>query len=241
MPIALTAEDENGAHQHVSGMDDRGLQQFADQLQAVQSQDTAGNWANLVQWSGKGGDRKPVRILAPHQLMLIRNDQFKGYWEPYVDQVWAHIAAQGITVNTQSDAGDIKGHIEGDPTSVGSMLVFDDGSRFTKPRSIDCFASGSVDGQGPWVEGGSPFSAGDPKTSQRAKIIPRLCAAFARTLFMFSQDQPGSLKPDQYYQAYPTNLYAEICHHLNLDHKGYAFAYDDVSEAFNRRPVVARS
>jgi len=60
-------------------------------------------------------------------------------------------------------------------------------------------------------------------------MIPRLSAAFNRSTLLLTDNFPNGENKGQYYKDPITNHYARIVHEANLDRKGYAFPYDDVT------------
>ncbi|ROW05989.1 hypothetical protein VPNG_08449 [Cytospora leucostoma] len=205
LPVSLTLQTMGGAVQHVSGMAASGIDQVCDGLRAQAARD-GWPWDRLiVQPSGQ-----PVlRVLNPTHGKAV-GAGFDGYFEPYVDQVWARYSSASpyqIRINTQAAAGVTAGSVNGD-----NQLVFGN-EPFPKPTSADIFGCNS----GPFTTGPSPY---------RNSIIPRLAAAFQRSAFLSVDDFPSD--PSTFYMRDPTNHYCRIVHNANLDGKGYTFAYDDV-------------
>jgi hypothetical protein len=59
--------------------------------------------------------------------------------------------------------------------------------------------------------------------------VARISAAFNRSTLLIDTNQPDGENPANYYQNAVTNHYARIVHAANLDGRGYAFPYDDVT------------
>lgn len=205
LPIAMTLQTMGGAVQHVSGMAANGIDQMCDGLRAQAAKD-GWPWDRLVV-QPKG---QPVlRVLNPTHGNAV-GASFAGYYEPYVDQVWSRYSSFSpyqMRVNTQAAAGVVTGKINDD----GQLMFGSD--PFQKPNSADIFGCNS----GPFTTGPSPY---------RNSIIPRLAAAFQRSALLSVDDHPSD--PSTFYKQDPTNHYCRIVHDVNLDGKGYAFAYDDV-------------
>lgn len=205
LPVSLTLQTVGGAVQHVSGMAADGIDQVCDGLRAQAARD-GWPWDRLIV-QPKG---QPVlRVLNPTHGKAV-GASFDGYFEPYVDQVWARYSSSSpnqIRINTQAAAGVTAGSVNGD-----DQLVFGN-EPFPKPTSADIFGCNS----GPFTTGPSPY---------RNSIIPRLAAAFQRSAFLSVDDFPSD--PSTFYMRDPTNHYCRIVHSANLDGKGYTFAYDDV-------------
>jgi hypothetical protein len=76
-----------------------------------------------------------------------------------------------------------------------------------------------------------PFAILEDDNDVHKAIVPRLCAAFNRGTFLIKDGniQPF-VKPNEYYAGSETkNWYSAIVHANQLDNRGYAFSYDDVS------------
>ena len=131
---------------------------------------------------------------------------FANYYEPYVDKVWSRFQSTPMTIDTQA-AGVVQGKVNGD------QLTFE-GQRFNKPSTRDIFNASS-----------GPFQTGPD--AQRNAIIPRLNAEFHRSTYLNGDTFPAH--PDQYYKHSITNHYARIVHDANIDGRGYAHPYDDVT------------
>ncbi|KAF2725206.1 glycoside hydrolase family 64 protein [Polychaeton citri CBS 116435] len=201
LPIAITLQETIGQLQHVAGMGPDGLDRMADGLRA-QSQQDGIPWDKLV--VNRNG--RNLRILnATHGGAV--GASFDGYYEPHVEEVWNYYANSRMKINTQAGPGILEGYIN----RKGELQVGDE--VFSKPNTADILGCNS----GPFTTGPEPI---------RNAIIPRLAAAFHRTAFLRSEEHPSH--PSTFYKQDPTNRYARLVHELNVDRKGYAFAYDDV-------------
>lgn len=202
LPIAMTLQTAGGGVQHVSGMAANGIDKLCDGLRQ-QAQKDGRPWDKLIV-QPKG---QPVlRVLNPTHGDAV-GASFAGYFEPYIEQVWQRHRKSQMRINTQAAAGVVSGTV-----NSKNELVFGN-EPFQKPNSADVFGCNS----GPFTTGPSPY---------RNSIIPRLAAAFQRSAFLSVDDHPSD--PSTFYQRDPTNHYCRIVHNVNLDGKGYAFAYDDV-------------
>ncbi|KAK5137718.1 hypothetical protein LTR08_007289 [Meristemomyces frigidus] len=202
IPIAITLNQASGQSQHVAGMAPDGLDRLADSLRQ-QTQTDGRPWDKLiVQHEGRN-----LRILnATHGNAVGAN--FDGYYEPHIDEVWRRYSSGAcMKINTQAGPGVMEGRINGN----GELMIGEEA--FSKPSSADVFGCNS----GPFTTGPSPT---------RNAIIPRLAAAFHRSTLLATEDQPSA--PSTFYCQSPTNHYARLVHEVNVDKKGYAFAYDDV-------------
>ncbi|KAI1175064.1 hypothetical protein F4777DRAFT_345870 [Nemania sp. FL0916] len=198
LPIAVHLKTQNGPEQVVAGMAADGLDRLADALRQQAGKDSR-PWDKLI----VSKDGRALRILnATHGDAV--GASFAGYFEPYVDEVWARDPA--LKINTQAGPGCLDAKVEGDKLRVGDEV-------FTKPSTADILGCNS----GPFTTGPSPT---------RNAIIPRLAAAFVRSAVLETDEHPSH--PHTFYRRDPTNHYARLVHEVNLDGKGYAFAYDDV-------------
>ncbi|TKA83573.1 hypothetical protein B0A55_00410 [Friedmanniomyces simplex] len=202
IPIAITLQQASGQSQHVVGMAPNGLDQLAESLRQ-QAQKDGRPWDKLIVTQ----EGRPLRILnATHGNAVGAN--FDGYYEPLIDQIWQKYQSGAcMRINTQAGPGVLEGRIN----SNGELMIGDEA--FGKPNSADVFGCNS----GPFTTGPSPT---------RNAIIPRLAAAFHRSTLLVTEEQPSD--PSTFYPQDPTNHYARLVHKVNLDGKGYAFAYDDV-------------
>ncbi|KAI1374408.1 glycoside hydrolase family 64 protein [Hypoxylon crocopeplum] len=206
LPIAISLEQASGETQHVAGMTPDGVERIADGLRDQADRDGRPWDALIVERHGT-----VLRVLNATHANAV-GASFDGYYEPYVDEVWAHFhAAQHhgrvMRINTQAGPGTLDAHFTNDDeVQIG-------GERFGKPSTPDILGCNS-----------GPFTTGPSAT--RNAIIPRLAAAFVRTALLDADEHPSL--PHTFYRRDPTNHYARLVHEHNVDGKGYAFAYDDV-------------
>lgn len=207
IPVALTLYANDGSYpQHVSGMRDGDLGQIADGLRAQNKKDNAG-WDRLIV---HGKDGQILRILSPNSAISTNGALFSGYYHRYVNEVWDRYRDHDLTVNTQAQFGNVSGRVNGDGLTLG-------GASFIKPMTRDIFSCST-----------GPFQTGSD--IERNAIIPRLAAAFNRTTLLLESETPDGDSVKDYYQHSPTNHYSRIVHAHNVDGKGYAFPYDDVTK-----------
>ncbi|WP_017569451.1 beta-1,3-glucanase family protein [Nocardiopsis halotolerans] len=129
------------------------------------------------------------------------------YYDPYVDRVWSHYAANDLRVTT--NAGTFTGRVQGD------RLVFDGGvSPFSRPSTRDVlFCHGSL---------------AAPNDGITGPVAAILGAALNRSTLLASSAQPTD-DPDTFYLADITNRYAKVFHDNTVDGRAYGFAFDDVA------------
>lgn len=219
LPVALTlVERGSGAVQHVSGMPANGIEKLSAGLREQASRDGR-PWDKLI--VQPPGDARPLRVLNPSHGDAV-GANFAGYFEPYIDEVWAryshhghHAGKRKMRINTQAAAGVVTGHVR--PAGELVFEGYEGEGGFGKPTTADVLGCNS----GPFTTGPSAW---------RNSVIPRLAAAFQRSAFG-EGGGGGDEHPSHsatFYKRDPTNHYCRVCHEVNLDGKGYAFAYDDV-------------
>lgn len=168
-------------------------------------------WASLCMADGNGN---PLRVLSPNDYTSIDDSSFADYYTDYVNQVWSQYSSAALTINTQTDAGDIACQVSGD-----TMTCDGDNRGYAMPSAADIWGCNS-----------GPFGQQDGDNGIHLAVIPRLCAAFDRTTLLLEggNTQPA-LDSSNYYTVDPTNHYSRIIHTYETDGRGYAFSYDDVN------------
>lgn len=184
-----------------------GLDTVCSGLQAQQASDNAG-WSSLIVSNPNGGN---LRALSPTQGIILNNNLFLGYFQPYVNQVWSNYANQPLTIDTQAQWGVVTGQV--DPGT--NLMTFNGIGTYAQPAASDIFSCST----GPFANTGNV---------EMGAITARLSAGFDRSTLLINEVQPSG-SPSGYYQAAITNHYARIVHAANLDGLGYAFPYDDVT------------
>jgi len=182
-------------------------------------------WGDLCQVDSAG---TPLRVIAPSDYLSLNPDAFEDYFTDYVNDVWTHYTTNNLTIDTQAAAGNVTCQVE---TGSGNLTCAGDNRGYPKPTAGDIFGCNS----GPFA-----IEAGD--NAVHYAVVPRLCAAFDRTTLLIpgGDVQPGPAA-STYYQQTPTNWYSAFVHASEVDGKGYAFAYDDVTPdgGVNQSGVVA--
>lgn len=206
MPVALTLEADGTATQHVSGGDQNQLSTVVNGLKQQDAIDRAG-WSKLIYNDAAGN---ALRVLSPNNGKVQDATLFSNYFEPYVKSVFDAFQNKDLTIDTQADFGKVAGRV------ANGSLTFNPGNlTFSAPSTTDIFGCST----GPFVTGGA---------TEKDAIIPRLAAAFNRSVLLTHSDIPATPQANAYYQDKTTNHYARVVHAANLDGKGYAFPYDDV-------------
>ena len=207
LPIALTLTNTSGGTQHVAGMNASGLDTICSGLTAQDNTDRAG-WSSLIVPRASGGN---LRALSPNNGIVLNNNLFNGYYQPYVDQVWSNYSNKDLSIDTQAQWGTVSGRVS------SGVLTFPDVGTFAQPSSADIFSCST-----------GPFATSGTNTIEMGALTARISAAFNRSTLLIDQVEP-SASPSQYYQNPITNHYSRIVHAANLDGLGYAFPYDDVA------------
>jgi Beta-1,3-glucanase len=206
LPVALSLTDSAGSQQTVQGLPAGGLDTVCAGLTAQASADGQG-WNNLI----VTGNGQNLRALSPTNGIVMNSSLFSGYYDSYVAQVWQKYAPAALTVDTQASFGTVTGQV------TGGALTFPGVGSFGQPSAADIFGCNS-----------GPFSPAGLSAEMLA-ILPRLAAAFNRSTLLIDSSQPDGEDPAHYYADATTNHYARIVHATTLDHRGYAFPYDDVA------------
>jgi hypothetical protein len=209
LPIALTLENSSGAIQSVPGIPSDGLDQVCSLLTQQDAKDNAG-WSKLIVKAPSGAN---LRALSPNSGIVMNNSLFKGYYQSYVNAVWAKYASTPLTVDTQNTWGVVTG------TVSSSNLTFPNVGSFPQPSAADIFSCSS-----------GAFAGYANNTDEMGNITARLAAAFNRSTLLINTFQPAKETVSRYYVSDGvTNHYSRIVHQVCPDGKGYAFPYDDVA------------
>lgn len=151
----------------ISGLPGNGVGEVCRQLADEQQKDGF-PWSKLCLDDGSGA---PIRVLSPQH----NPDGFNTYFDSYIDQVWEHIASDGIKFDTQDGNPLVSCQVQGEAMTCDRI------SRpFPKPTSADIWGCNS----GPFAQTGD--ACWD-------KIGARFCAAFHRATFLLpgGDVQPG--------------------------------------------------
>ncbi|KAL9126515.1 MAG: hypothetical protein Q9217_004439 [Psora testacea] len=211
LPIALALTNTSGTTQTVAGMPSNGLDAVCDRLAAQQATDNAG-WGNLIVKNGSGGN---LRALSPNNGITLNRSLFSGYFQSYVDAVWAKYSSTPLTIDTQAQWGSVSGTVSNGVLNFGSDPADGTPLTFSQPSAVDIFSCST-----------GPFA---PSPSiEKGALIARLAAAFNRTTLLADSVIPSG-NVQQYYQNPVTNHYSRIVHGVNADARGYAFPFDDVA------------
>ncbi|KAI1769204.1 glycoside hydrolase family 64 protein [Hypoxylon sp. FL1150] len=221
LPVALQLTNTSGAVQTVRGLPKNGLDAVCAALVQQNAADGAG-WDKLVVKAPDGTTN--LRALSPNSGRVMDASLFQGYYDAYVDQVWAKYAATDLTVNTQASWGNVTGRV-----SSNGLLTFAGVGTFAKPGAGDIFSCST----GPFAD--YPAASAD----EMGALGARLAAALNRSTLLSDAQQPDGETVASYYAASPTNHYARVCHAANLDGRGYAFPYDDVAADGDTEPDQA--
>jgi hypothetical protein len=203
IPIAMSLTNGNGQTQVVQGLPKDGLDRVCNGLQAQNASDNVG-WSQLII---KGPSGQTLRALSPKLGEVLNPSLFAGYFESYVDAAWNKYASTPLTIDTQSSFGTVQGTVR------GGIFDFPGVGSFTKPSTHDIFMCD-----------GGPFLTNSPGM---AALTPRLSAALNRSTLLLQSNEPSTVA--NYYKDRITNHYSRLVHETNLDKRGYAFPYDDVS------------
>ncbi|KAK5126922.1 hypothetical protein LTR85_008280 [Meristemomyces frigidus] len=218
LPLGLTLESADGNTQTAPGVPAGGIADVCSGLQAQATKDGQ-PWDRLCM---DDADGNLLRVLSPEGYLAYNSSAFSDYFTEYVDQVWAHYAQNVLTIDTQAAAGVVNCTVKpaafGSGTTSAELTCTGDNRGYAQPSAADIFGCDS-----------GPFYIAATDNAVHVAVVPRLCAALNRaTLLQEGGDQQPSEDPSGYYTTSPNNWYSAIVHENELDHRGYAFAYDDV-------------
>ncbi|THY77722.1 glucanase B [Aureobasidium pullulans] len=170
-------------------------------------------WADLCAYDASNN---ALRVLAPFDYISLYPNAFSDYWTSYVNDVWNHYTTTPLTIDTQVSAGLVNCTVTGDYLNCAG-----DNRAYAKPSAADIFGCN-----------GGPFAIIGSDNDVHRAVVPRLCAAFHRSTLLISG---GNIQPMSDVSGYYTksgraaNWYSKFVHDYEVDGKGYAFAYDDVT------------
>ncbi|KAI0467763.1 hypothetical protein F4859DRAFT_506490 [Xylaria cf. heliscus] len=226
LPLGMSVTFEEGNSSKtipIPGLKPDGLIQICESLSALGS-----FWPKLCL---RGRDNTPLRAMSPEKYISLYADDHDAanYYEPYIDTIWEKYKQTDLKINTQVDKPNSDKKVDdglivncrvGQSDNV--LHCDNDAGDFNRPISRDIYGCNS----GPFS---NPANGGTESWS-RARVRPRLCAAFVRSTLHLDAIQPShDLGSDKYYQGNITNHYARLVHENLIDGMGYAFSYDDVN------------
>lgn len=206
--MSMVAED--GSTQTALGLHANAVPAIC-QLLASQTTKDGQPWADLCQTASPGS---PLRIVAPIDYISTQPNAFSSYFNAYIDQVWTHYTTNTLTIATQSPAGNVACKVSNNALSCAG-----DNRAYARPSAADIFGCNS-----------GPFAIEGSDNGVHRAVVPRLCAAFNRgTLMINGGDVQPGVHAEEYYGQGPANWYSAFVHRNQVDGRGYAFSYDDVS------------
>ncbi|KAK5636360.1 hypothetical protein RRF57_012072 [Xylaria bambusicola] len=222
--ISLTSQGQNGMDNvTIGGLQPGGLVKVCEALSTL-----PGFWPKLCIRSPT--NNSPLRVMSPEKYISIHADDKDAvnYCEPYINKTWEKYKNVDLKINTQVDGpnSNIKvdsGRVVTCRVGHDDILHCDnDAGDFARPVSRDIYGCDS----GPFA---NPVD-GATESWSRARLRPRLCAAFVRSTVHLDGVQPShDVGPDKYYKEPITNHYARVVHENLIGGSGYAFSYDDVN------------
>lgn len=211
----------SGEQQVVKGLVAGAVENICNDLRTQNGMDSAG-WDQLCM-TNSGGD--VLRVLSPNLYIADHPDWQADYYSGYIDDVWTKYGGEDLTINTQTDAGNVACRVADDQLTCAG-----DNRAYPKPTLGDIYGCNS-----------GPFAIIDSDNDVHRAVVPRLCAAFYRSTLLIDggNTQPGP-SADTYYTNNPTSHYGRVVHTYEQDGLGYAFSYDDVNpEGENAAGTVA--
>ncbi|MCJ1476645.1 hypothetical protein MMC13_005313 [Lambiella insularis] len=208
--LGIQLNDGDGSTQSALGLQANAITEICSELTAQAAKDGQ-PWNQLCMTTSSG---VVLRILAPPDYISLYPNAFSTYWTAYVDQVWTQYTNQPLTIDTQVSAGNVSCQVTGVTLNCAG-----DNRGYAKPTAGDIFGCNS---------GTFAIESGDNYI--HLAVVPRLCAAFNRaTLLLPGGNLQPSLPATDFYTVSPTNYYSKFVHQYEVDGKGYAFSYDDVT------------
>lgn len=224
LDLGMELASGDGSTQAAKGLQPNSVQSVCNDLAAQAAIDGA-PWDDLCQADSAGN---VLRVIAPSDYLSNNPSAFATYWDDYVNQVWSTYASTPLVIDTQNSPGSVSCTVQGDELQCAG-----DNRGYARPTAADIFGCNS-----------GPFAVLPGDNLVHTSVVPRLCAAFARTTLLLpgGNVQPG-LDASQYYTVAPSNFYSKFIHRYEMDGKGYAFPYDDVTPdgGINQSGVVADS
>ncbi|KAI1192579.1 hypothetical protein F5X97DRAFT_337451 [Nemania serpens] len=224
LPLGMNITFEEGGSQksvHIPGLKPDGLAKVCDSLSSLGS-----FWPKLCL---RGPNKTPLRVMSPEKYISLHPDDKDAvsYYEPYISQVWNKYKNTDLRINTQTAGPNSNVKVDDGQVvtcRVGSNDILhcdNDAGDFNRPVSRDIYGCNS-----------GPFANPSQGTESwsRARVRPRLCAAFVRSTLHLDAVQPShNVTSKQYYKQSITNHYSRVVHDNLIEGKGYAFSYDDVN------------
>ncbi|KAL1993641.1 hypothetical protein VTN49DRAFT_2310 [Thermomyces lanuginosus] len=211
--LGMTLTTTDGGTQSALGLEADAMEKICNDLRAQAASDGQ-PWDKLCVTDSSGNQ---LRVLSPNYYLDIDSNAFSGYYDQYINDVYAKYADSPLTIDTQSGAGKVACKTGGTDT----LTCEGDNRGYQKPTVRDIFGCNS-----------GPFTVQEGDNAVHAAVVPRLCAAFHRTtLLLEGGDVQPSLDASHYYTTPPSNYYSAIVHKYEVDGRGYAFSYDDVNPA----------
>ncbi|KAI0871219.1 glycoside hydrolase family 64 protein [Hypoxylon argillaceum] len=223
IPLGMGLTLSTGAQQIIPGLQAGSVNNICNNVKQQKSVDGQ-IWDQLCVVSSSG---QALRVLAPNLYVSANPTGFSGYYDDYVNQVWTQYTNQDLTINTQTDSGNVACRV-----SNNQLTCAGDNRAYPKPTTADI-----------WGCNTGPFAILDSDNDIHRAVVPRLCAAFTRSeLLLAGGNVQPSLDQASYYTVSPTSHYSRIVHTYETNGLGYAFSYDDVNpDGQNAAGVVAGS
>ncbi|KAI4124730.1 MAG: hypothetical protein LQ347_005616 [Umbilicaria vellea] len=220
--LGMILQVRDGSTQSAKGLQADAVSRICSDLIA-QSYSDGQPWNQLCMTDNSGNR---LRVLAPIDYISLYPNAYGSYWTDYVNRVWSMYSSQPLVINTQAAAGAVNCRVTGD-----NLYCDGDNRGYSKPTANDIFGCNS-----------GPFAIQGSDNDVHRAVVPRLCAAFNRaTLLVGGGNVQPSLDSSHSYTASPSNYFSKVVHNYEVDGKGYAFSYDDVTAdgEINESGVVA--
>ena len=212
LPLGMSLINTAGAVNTAQGVDINSIEDICEALDAQTCVDNQ-PWNELCVTDSSG---YALRVLSPFQYQSINNTAFSTYWTSYINSVWSYYTTNTLTIDTQAAAGKVACTVS---PSTNLLTCAGDNRGYAQPTAADIYGCNS-----------GPFAIMGGDNAVHYAVVPRLCAAFHRSTFLVNGGnvQP-SLGANSFYTQSPTNYYSKFVHEHEIDGRGYAFPYDDVT------------
>lgn len=257
LPLGIAVTDSSGAVQTAKGVAATAVAEICAHLLDIAARDGQ-PWAQLCMADASGRFLRALApadyvSVAPGAFDAYWTGYVEAVWARYATtpltidtQTTAGLVNCSVVVNsTSADSSVVVVNssvivnssvvIVNNNADTGSLVCTGDNRSYAAPSAADIWGCNS-----------GPFALAATDNAVHMAVVPRLCAAFHRSTLLLAggEMQPGlgivgsnstgiTAAADEYYYYHharnPTDWYSMLVHEHEVDGKGYAFGYDDVT------------